>query len=177
MRNTLGVRVGCQCEQVESRQHSIPTDGDNVIDDRHANELLMAGARVAGLRELRRVVDAARVDADINPAELARGLVYLSYQLRFDNVTGEYHPESFAECESVLTDAEAALAASPERADGWAWLGWHTAARGLFLVQDRADDAVAVTDRQLARIRRLDDPDGQTIMRLGDLLSIDSGNA
>jgi hypothetical protein len=148
-----------------------------VIDDRHANERLLGGDRDAGLQELRSVAGAGCVDTDAEPADLARVLVDLSYQLRIDNVTGKYHAESFAECEAILAEAKSVLSASSERPDGWAWLTWHTALRGLFILQDRWDAAVDATDRKLSRIREFDDADGLTIQRLQGWRAIDSDNA
>ena len=148
-----------------------------MIDERHANELLLSGNRDAGLQELRSAADAGRSDTDATPADLARVLINLSYQLRFDNVTGTYHPENFAECEALLDEVEGLLSASPERPDGWTWLAWHTAMRGLLIAQNRRADAVAATDRQLGRIQALEDADAQTIERLRGWCSINLVNA
>ena len=140
-----------------------------------AHSLLLTGQRESGLRELEAAVDEARAADDA--VLLAGLLVELSYQLRIDNVTGDVHPEHNAACEALLREAEAALASSPERPDGWSWLAWHTAARRLFISQERWADAVAVTERQLRRVEAIADADADAAERLHGWLVLDRGNA
>ena len=131
------------------------------IDEAH--RLLITGLRFAGLQELR--------------AAVADNLVDLSWNLRMDSVTNEHDPENYPECEHLILDAEALLAATQQRPDETPWLAWHTAARRLFLVQKKWAEAADTSRRLLDRIAGLDDPSAEVVRRLEAWSEADSAKA
>ena len=143
-------------EAVDQPSVHVPT-----IDEAH--RLLRTGLRFAGLEELR--------------AAVADNLVDLSWGLRIDNVTNEHDPENYPECEHLILDAEALLAATQQRPDKSAWLSWHTAARRLFLVQEKWAQAADTSRRLLDRFSGLDDPSAAVVQRLEGWFEADSAKS
>ena len=137
----------------------------------HADELLEAGKRKQGLKELREVVAECRQrPAYHTPAELAGLLLHLAYELRIDRKTGMLYFGKYQEESRPLVDeAEAVLKSTDERADSAVWMKWHGVARRLALMDTRPFDAVEISRRHIERLTALGDVDPETIEQLREL--------
>jgi hypothetical protein len=126
-----------------------------------ARELFHNGERDAGIRELRATVAEHRASAESETAlETVHLLLTLSYHLQ------EAPPEPYAECESLLREAEGLLSSAGERPDSTRWLAWHTAIRRMYLAQHEYEKAAAASETQLERMSTLADANPDDVSRL-----------
>ena len=90
-----------------------------MVTREHAEALLEAGKRKAGLEELRRLAEEYRGQpAYHSRTETAELLIHLAYEIRFDRKNGmPFFGKKAAEAMSLLKEARALLDASGERAD------------------------------------------------------------
>lgn len=137
----------------------------------HADSLLEAGKRKAGLKELREVVEEYRdrpaYHAPIDTAEL---LIHLAYEVRFNRKTGmPYFGKHAAEAAKLMEEARTILVASGERPDHPTWSRWYSVARRFALTDGDRLRAAAIGGEQIAALVALGDADPETIQHLRDL--------
>lgn len=137
----------------------------------HADALLEAGKRKAGLKELRELVEECRDRPAYHaPVDTADLLVHLAYEIRIDRKTGMQHfGKKVAEAATLMEEARALLESSSERVDHPAWGRWYSVARRLALTDGDRPKAADIIGEQIKALVALGDVDPETIERLRDL--------
>lgn len=137
----------------------------------HADALLEAGKRKAGLKELRAVVEEYRGrPAYHSPTDIADLLIHLAYEIRFDSKTGmSYFGKQAAEARSLLEEARVRLDASGKRADHPTWHRWYGVARRFALMDAEPFKAADIVGNQITALTALGDVDPEIIEGLREL--------
>lgn len=137
----------------------------------HADALLEAGKRKAGLNELRELVEEhRRRPAYHAPLDTADLLIHLAYELRFNRKTGmPYFGKYAAEAATLMREARALLESSEARADHPVWQRWYGVARRFALTDDDRPGSAAIVAEQIRALLALGDVDPETIEHLRDL--------
>ena len=137
----------------------------------HADALLEAGKRKAGLKELRAVADEYRARPAYHaPADTAELLIHLAYEIRLDRKTGmSYFGKHAAEARSLLEEARTRLDEAGERADHPAWHRWYSVARRFALMDAEPFKAAEVVGEQIKALTALGDVDPEIIESLREL--------
>lgn len=137
----------------------------------HADGLLDAGKRKAGLKELRELVEEYQGRPAYHaPTDTADLLVNLAYEIRIDRKTGMVHfGKKAAEAASLMEEARTLLESSGERADHPTWERWYSVARRLALTDGDRLRSADIIGEQIKALVALGDIDPETIERLRDL--------
>jgi hypothetical protein len=137
----------------------------------HADALLEAGKRRAGLKELHSLVEDHRArPAYHRPVETADLLIHLAYETRFNRKTGmTYSGKKAAEAASLLQESRALLESSGERVDHPTWDRWYAIARRLALADGDRLKAAEIGGEQITALQTLGDVDPEVIERLREL--------
>jgi len=137
----------------------------------HADALLEAGKRRAGLRELRELAEEHRSwPAYHKPIDTADLLIHLAYEIRFNRKSGmSYYGNEATEAASLLGEARTLLEATEERADHPTWERWYSVARRFALADGDRLKAADTIGEQIKALTALGDVDPEIIERLRDL--------
>jgi hypothetical protein len=137
----------------------------------HADALLEAGKRKAGLEELHALAAAYRArPGDHAPAEMAELLIHLAYEIRLDRKTGmPYFGKKAEEAAALMKEARRHLDGSGERADHAAWYRWYSVARRFALMDAEPFQAAAIVGEQIKALAALGDVDPEIIENLREL--------
>lgn len=137
----------------------------------HADALLDAGKRRAGLKELRDLIEDHRGrPAYHTPTDTADLLVHLAYELRFDRKTGMPHfGKKATEAASLMEEARVLLESAGERADHPTWERWYSVVRRLALTDGDRLRSADIIGEQIKALVALGDVGPETIERLRDL--------
>lgn len=142
-----------------------------MVTREHADALLEAGKRKAGLKELRALAEECRLrPAYHSRTETAELLIHLAYEIRFDRKTGmPYFGKKAAEATSLLEEARTHLDASGERADHPVWDRWYGVARRFALMDAEPFKAADIVGEQIKALVALGDVDLEIIENLREL--------
>jgi hypothetical protein len=142
-----------------------------MVTREHADALLEAGKRKAGLEELHALVDEYRVRPGYHSrTETAELLIHLAYEIRFDRKTGmPYFGKKAAEAASLVKEARTHLDASGERADHSVWYRWYSVARRFALIDAEPFKAADIIGEQIKALVALGDVDPEIIENLREL--------
>ena len=142
-----------------------------MVTREHAEALLDAGKRKAGLEELHRLAEEyRRQPAFHSPAETAELLIHLAYEIRFDRKSGmPFFGKKAAEAISLLKEARTILDASGERADHPVWYRWYSVSRRFALMDAEPFKAADIVGEQIKALVALGDVDPEIIENLREL--------
>lgn len=137
----------------------------------HADALLEAGKRKAGLKELRALAEEHRSRPAYHaPLETADLLIHLAYESRFDRRTGmPYFGRHAEEAAALMLEARKLLEGSGARSDDPTWSRWYGVARRFALADDDRPGAAAIVAAQVKALVALGDADPEVIEHLRDL--------
>lgn len=137
----------------------------------HADALLEAGKRKAGLKELRELAEDCRARPAYHRAiETVDLLVHLAYEIRFDRKTGMSHfGKQAAEAASLMEEARTLLESSGERADHPTWARWYSVARRFALADGDRLGAAGIVSEHIKALVALGDADPEAVERLREL--------
>ena len=137
----------------------------------HADALLEAGKRKAGLEELRALVEEYRARPGFHSrTEVADLLIHLAYEIRLDRKTGmPYFGKIAAEAASLMKEARTHLDTSGERADHTIWYRWYSVSRRFALMDGEPFKAADIIGEQIKALVTLGDVDPEIIENLREL--------
>ncbi len=137
----------------------------------HADALLEAGKRKAGLEELRALAEEYRVRPGFHSrTEMAELLIHLAYEIRLDRKTGmPYFGKEASEAASLMKEARTHLDASGERADHSVWYRWYSVARRFALMDAESFKAADIVGEQIKALVALGDVDPEIVENLREL--------
>ncbi len=137
----------------------------------HADALLEAGKRKAGLEELRALVEEYRVRPGYySRAGTAELLIHLAYEIRLDRKSGMPHfGKEAVEAASLMKEARTHLDASSERADHTTWYRWYSVARRFALMDGEPFKAADIIGEEIKALMALGDVDPEIIENLREL--------